>query len=273
MDKELPICLEDKYLSLGDQGVIRYWQAGFETKPKIIFLHGIGSGIESWLNQFNFLSDYFFVTAIDLPGFGKSKLRNGRFDLKLFLETLEIFVQRKEMEKFSLIGHSLGGYLSLAYANTYPTKVDKLVLIASGGFGLPSGRFRFLGNRFSKLFLLPFVKTNILGPKIFSFFYGKGLPLSAYNKLSEHWKDPRVMKSFIEILKQSEKQEFVDTSSVVSPSLIIWGMNDWVLDYHFGIIAKSMLPNSTLRLFGKNGHGIHTEIPEIINPIILDFLS
>lgn len=265
---------EDKFLDLGNHGFIRYWEAGREANAKIIFLHGIGSGIESWLAQLEFLSKHFFVTAIDIPGFGKSRFGNGNRQngLKSFLETLELFVQRKSLEKFTFVGHSLGGFLSLAFANAHPSQVEKLVLIASGGFGLPSKRFRFLGTRFSQLFFLPLVKTKFVGPKIFRFFYGNELPPSAYEKLSKHWEDPLVVQSFVSILRQSDEQKFVDTSSIVSPTLIIWGMKDWVLDYHLSFIAKSKLADSTLRVFDASGHGIHTEIPEVINPLVLNFL-
>ena len=273
MSRQSSVAFEDKFLSLENQGVLRYWEAGKKDFPKLVFLHGIGSGIESWIAQFGFLSNHFYVTAIDLPGFGKSRIGRDSCSLYCFLDIFNLFLERCELEKFSIVGHSLGGYLSLEYADLYPDKIDKLVLIASGGFGLPSKRFRFLGSRFSQLFFLPFVKTSIIGPKIFRYFYGSGLPSFAYEKLSQHWEDPTISKSFVDVLKRSDELKSINVSSALIPSLIIWGKKDWVLDYHQGIIAKSKLPNALLQLFEGFGHGIHTENPETINQLILEFLS
>lgn len=273
MEGESAIKFEDKFLTLEHQAILRYWEKGNKANPKIVFLHGIGSGIESWLAQFEFLSKYFYVIAIDIPGFGKSRIGNNNYDLRSLLNILDLFVASKGLERFSFLGHSLGGFLSLEYANVHPYKIDKLVLIASGGFGMPSKRFRFLASRFSQLLVLPFVKTNFFGPKIFKYFYGNGLPVPAYEKLSQHWNDPMVIKTFVKVLGQSDQQKSANISSISSPCLIIWGKKDWVLDYHLGIIAKSKLPRSTLKLFGGIGHGVHTEIPERINPLILEFLA
>jgi 2-hydroxy-6-oxonona-2,4-dienedioate hydrolase len=273
MGQSSSFAFEDKFLNLENKGVLRYWEAGSKARRGIVFLHGIGSGIESWLNQFEFLSTHFYVIAVDVPGFGKSRIKNDAYNLGTLLNIFDIFFQKKELDKFSFIGHSLGGFLSLEYANTRPDKIEKLILIACGGFGLPSKRFRFLGSQFSQLFFLPLVKTAFLGPKIFKYFYGNGLPIPIYEKLSQHWKDPLVVKSFVKVLDQSDEQKSVNVSAISSPSLIVWGKKDWVLDYRLGVIAESKLPNALLRVFDEYGHGIHTEIPEKINPLILEFLS
>ena len=273
MDEGQSKLFEDRFFILDHQGVLRYWESGDRTKPGIIFLHGIGSGVESWLAQFKFLSEYYFVIAIDIPGFGKSRIANHNYEIKSFLDVLDAFIKRKHISELSLVGHSLGGLLALEYANLHPSTISKLVLIASAGSGMPSKRFRFLGGRFSRLFLLPLVKTDFLGPRIFRFFYGNGLPSIAYERLSSHWKEPLTTKSFVTVLGRSRDHTFVNTSSISCPSLILWGMNDWVLDYRYANVLASKLPCAELKLFKGFGHAIHTEIPETINPLILGFLS
>lgn len=272
--KQEPIpFFEDKFLDLGDQGVLRYCQAGSRTCPSLLLLHGIGSAIESWYAQFKFLSNHFFVTAMDIPGFGKSRINNNSYETNTIINLIDTLVQKLELGNISLVGHSLGGFLSLEYSNVYPLKTNKLALIAPAGFGMPSKRFRFLGSKFSQLFFLPFVKTKLLGSKIFRYFYGNGLPLVACEKLSQYWEDSLVATSFVKVLHKSNEHKSVNASLILSPSLVIWGKKDWVLNYHQGFLAASRLPNAKLKLFDQFGHGIHAEIPENINLLILEFLT
>lgn len=264
---------EDKYFLLNEHHSIRYWEVGDKTNPAIVFLHGVGSAIESWCAQIEYLSKYFFTIFIDIDGFGKSRISNREYDRELFLDAFNIFIHKKGLEKFSLVGHSLGGFLSLAYANAHPVNINKLILIASAGFGIPSKRFKFFSSNFSQLCFLPFVKNRYLGPQIFKYFYGFGLPLLARKALACHWNDPVIKKSFVKVLKQDHEYRSVETASILFPSLVIWGKKDWVLDYHQGILAVSRIPNAKLILFDQSGHGIHADIPEKINSLILEFLT
>ena len=101
--------------------------------PAIVFLHGLGVSSTSWDAQMKALEDRFTVVAWDLLGHGKSPIpsdpalysREGALeDLAEILATLD--------EKPFLVGHSLGGYLSLTYAALNPDKVRGMVLIATG---------------------------------------------------------------------------------------------------------------------------------------------
>lgn len=273
MEQKLFILPEDKFLNMDNLGKIRYWEVGNRSKPAIVFLHGIGSAVESWLAQIEFLSKYFYLTAIDIPGFGKSYLYNNNYNLVSILSVMDLFVQKKEIENLAIIGHSLGGFLALEFTNAHPSRIDKLVLIASGGFGMPSKRFRFLGSHISQLLFLPFVKTDFLGPKIFRYFYGNGLPVLAYQELSKHWENSTVVDSFVRVLRESDKHKFANVSCIICPTLIIWGSKDWVLNYRNSFVAKTKLPNSEVRILDGFSHGAHTETPEEINPIILGFLT
>jgi pimeloyl-ACP methyl ester carboxylesterase len=110
--------------------------------PPIVFLHGMGTSAASWAAQLAALEDRFTVVAWDLLGHGQSPVppdpelycRDGALeDLDDVLATLD--------EKPVLVGHSLGGYLSLAYAATRPDAIRGLVVMATGpGFRDPEKR-------------------------------------------------------------------------------------------------------------------------------------
>ncbi|MDE0910319.1 MAG: alpha/beta fold hydrolase [Myxococcota bacterium] len=110
--------------------------------PPIVFLHGLGVSSESWAAQMGALEDRFTVVAWDLLGHGKSPVPQ---DPDLYsrdgaLEDLDEIVATLDQAPI-LVGHSLGGYLSLTYAATRPGKIRGMVLIATGpGFRDPEKR-------------------------------------------------------------------------------------------------------------------------------------
>ena len=263
----------EKYISTPPDTSIRYWEAGTANPQTVILIHGIGAAIESWTPLFDFLSPHYHVIAIDIPGFGKSRTKKRYRNPKQALDYFSFFLNAKKLKHFTLIAHSLGGFATLEYANRHPERVQKLVLIASAGFGKPSFRFRFLASPFSKYLLLPLVKTQYLGPEIFRFFYGDGLAIGSLRKLSEHWKNRSVLNSFVDVLRMSDTYQCAEISEITCPTLILWGKKDWILKYSQALIAHKKLKNSELLSFDEYGHGIHTENPDIINSIILNFLN
>jgi len=108
----------------------------------IVFLHGMGSSSETWAALAKALESRFTVVTWDLLGHGQSPVpedpalysRDGALqDLDDVIATLD--------EKAVLVGHSLGGYLSLAYAATRPGAIRGMVVMATGpGFRDPEKR-------------------------------------------------------------------------------------------------------------------------------------
>ena len=110
--------------------------------PAIVFLHGLGVSSESWAAQMAALEDRFTVLAWDLLGHGKSEVPKDEdlYSRDLALEDLDNILATLD-EKPILVGHSLGGYLSLTYAVTRPDAIRGMVLIATGpGFRDPEKR-------------------------------------------------------------------------------------------------------------------------------------
>src|SRR4051812_676996 len=112
--------------------LLNYTQEG--NGKSIVFIHGFCESIEIW-DYFkpDFVNEY-QVTCLDLPGHGKSKglgyetsIDKMAFQVRETLESLNI-------EQPILIGHSLGGYVSLAYAEMYPDKLSGCCLFHSSAF-------------------------------------------------------------------------------------------------------------------------------------------
>uniref|UniRef100_A0A0W0FCF9 AB hydrolase-1 domain-containing protein n=1 Tax=Moniliophthora roreri TaxID=221103 RepID=A0A0W0FCF9_MONRR len=119
--------------------------------PPAVLLHGYGAGLGFFFKNFHALADWAGrrgtnVYAVDWLGMGRSArvsftVNASRKDVKarvgeaeaFFVDSLEEWRQKMGLDKMTLIGHSLGAYLSAAYALKYPGRVDKLILLSPAG--------------------------------------------------------------------------------------------------------------------------------------------
>ncbi len=104
--------------------------------PALVFVHGMGVSSESWRAQMDALQDRFTVVAFDLLGHGRSPVPSdpALYSRDEALRDLDEVIASlgPQDEKPILVGHSLGGYLCLAYAATRPGRVRGLVVMATG---------------------------------------------------------------------------------------------------------------------------------------------
>jgi len=139
--------IEDKKISYSDVG----------NGSVIVFLHGWMDSKTVFDELIKRLSIKYRCIGIDLPGFGKSDIVEDLTLLKIS-RIINKVVRKIGITKFSLVGHSLGGAVTLVYASRYQDKINKVVLIS------PFVTFR----QFSKSIiyvirhLIPFVITKIL---------------------------------------------------------------------------------------------------------------
>jgi pimeloyl-ACP methyl ester carboxylesterase len=96
-----------------------------------VLLHGLGGFAESWRGTIDALAKRADVLALDLPGFGLSAKPRTRYDLDFFTRVLDGFLDLTGIGQASLVGHSLGGAVAVAYALTRPARVDRLALVSA----------------------------------------------------------------------------------------------------------------------------------------------
>jgi pimeloyl-ACP methyl ester carboxylesterase len=100
----------------------------------VIFLHGFGESKELWQMFQAHLSTKYRTIAPDLPGFGQSPLFNNELTLEDVAEKLHEWTSEIGVKECIMIGHSLGGYITLAFANKYPEMMKGLGLFHSSVF-------------------------------------------------------------------------------------------------------------------------------------------
>lgn len=109
------------------------YEVGDKTKPPIVLIHGYGGSALIFFKLFKHFKENYHVIMIDLLGKGASSrpefLAKDKEEAEIFhLQAVEKWRQAMELDKFTLIGHSFGGYVAAKYAITNHHRIEKLLL-------------------------------------------------------------------------------------------------------------------------------------------------
>ena len=122
-----------------------------EPRVPLVMIHGFGCGIPQYYKNFDHLHSNRKLYAIDLPGFARSTRVEFSADAEQceqdFVDYIEKWRKGLGLEKFILLGHSLGAYLSCAYTMRHPNRVRHLILNDPWGFPLKPSRIEVSGKR------------------------------------------------------------------------------------------------------------------------------
>jgi len=114
---------------------IRYLMLGSVDGPPIVFVHGFGGDLNNWLFNQETLAEHHTTYALDLPGHGGSSKDVGAGDLASMTAALAAWLDALKIARAHLVGHSMGGAVSLQLAATKPDLVASATLICPAGLG------------------------------------------------------------------------------------------------------------------------------------------
>ncbi len=101
----------------------------------VMLIHGFGEDSGIWKRQVDFLQKDFKLIVPDLPGSGKSSLLNKENEqISDYAETIKAILAEEKTERCIMIGHSMGGYITLAFAEKYPEMLHAFGLFHSGAY-------------------------------------------------------------------------------------------------------------------------------------------
>jgi pimeloyl-ACP methyl ester carboxylesterase len=127
---------------------VAYREAGQRSanRTTLVFLHGFMGSSQCWRSLLPLLQDQYHCLSLDLLGFGQSAKPAIRYDIATLVEFVRQFARAMHLPRFTLVGHSLGGWVAAAYALACEDQVDALILLAPAGIRDDSfcGRYTFL---------------------------------------------------------------------------------------------------------------------------------
>jgi pimeloyl-ACP methyl ester carboxylesterase len=211
--------------------------------PPVVLIHGGASDSQDWIGTMNALGSRFSFYALDLLGYGQSERNESGYYLADFTEFLAGFIDKLNLEKPALAGHSLGGRFCLEVAIKQPQKVSKLVLIDTTGFGNMSA----LGN-FLQLFFWVWRKVKRIKQPFPTFLMKPG-------------------EKFHRNYNREELQ------GLKIPTLLVWKSRDLYLPVAIARRAVKKIPGAKLVEVEGVGHAPHKGDTEAFNKILSDFLN
>ena len=115
---------------------IRYDEFGSGNKGHVLFIHGLGSSAIVWRDIPEALSIKYHTIVVDLIGFGGSDKPSLDYSISFFSQFISEFLEQIGIninDKITMIGHSLGGYITIDFAINYVNRIEKMILFDSSG--------------------------------------------------------------------------------------------------------------------------------------------
>ena len=113
-------------------GEISYLDVG--TGFPVVLIHGFGEDRHIWNTQINFLNKYCQLIVPDLPGSGKSAAPKADWSIEKYAESMKALLNHENIAQCIMLGHSMGGYITLAFIDLFPEMVRAFGLLHSTAF-------------------------------------------------------------------------------------------------------------------------------------------
>ena len=262
---------EGQYIDVQDQFRFHYYDEG--EGDAVVLLHGSGTGASGHTNfKNNFIALDKDRRLVDLPGYGfSSKPEDVIYSMDYFNQKIIELLDALKVKKFSLIGNSLGGALSIGLGLAYPDRVNKLILMAPGGVEEMAVYNEMPG---IKKLLADFLGGDMNQEKIEGLLglFPYDASIITEEMVQERMEILPLMNSQVLATMAIPNMEN-DLHNLTQPILAFWGVNDQFIPVSGSMKIGQNCPNAQIMLFSQCGHWVMIEKEEIFNNACINFLS
>lgn len=255
--------------------------------PVVLFIHGMLGSQNHWAHLVDRMDDTQRVILPDLFGHGASAKPMGDYSLSSHAATLRDLLDRLGIETVTLVGHSLGGGIAMQFFYLFPERVERLVLVASGGLGrevTPLLRSATLPGAEPVLGVVAsdWVTTRLQG-------LGKAAAKVGWTSGAE---GSVAWRSFTSLGDRESRRAFLATTKSVidlggqtvsahghlldvdpPPTLAVWGSKDRIIPAWHALKAQESMPGLRVELFEGAGHFPHLDDPDRFADLLREFIA
>ena len=255
--------------------------------PAVLFIHGILGSQRQWGRLVDRIDDNSRVIVPDLFGHGESDKPAGDYSLGSHAGTLRDLLDHLGVDRVTVVGHSLGGGIAMQFFYLFPERVDRLVLVSSGGLGRevsPLLRSATLPGAEQVLSLVAsgwvMTRAAAAGRAATKVGWKPRADASAiwfgFNSLGDRSSRQAFLKTtraVIDIGGQSISAHDYLTDTNPPPTLLVWGSKDRMIPAFHAIKAQASIPNCRVELFDGAGHFPHLQDPDRFAEVLRDFIA
>jgi pimeloyl-ACP methyl ester carboxylesterase len=278
--------LKNKYTNeqskfINTQGVnVHYRDEGNQNDSiPLVLIHGTSSSLHTWDSIVPALVGKKRIIRLDLPAFGLTGPHPQRdYSINFYNQFIDAFLNAIGVQQYIIAGNSLGGSIAWNQALAYPNKVKQLVLINSGGYPKKNEK----GNIGFKL-----ASTPVVGDVLLKFTPRGIIRKSVEDVYSDKAKvnEVLVQRYFDLLLREGNRNATLDIfkqriifgsseriKNIKTPTLIIWGEDDQLIDVSNAYLFEKDIQNSQLVIIPKTGHVPMEENPSAFLAAINQFI-
>jgi abhydrolase domain-containing protein 6 len=265
--------LQQRSLRIGDYE-IAYLDGGHgET---ILMVHGFAANKDNWTRFAKLITPLYRVVALDLPGFGESTcLENASYSIADQAKRLNQFADAVGLEKFHIVGNSMGGYIAAKYTILFPQRVLSLGLFNASGVRSPVPSE--MVKRLAKGEPNPLVAGSVDEfDRMIKFVFSTPPDIPRFVKKPLAEEALRHKSSNERIMKQLSAETGAlepELPKIKSRTLVLWGDEDRVLDVSSVEVLKKGLLDCTVVIMKNCGHLPMIERPQEASEHYLAFLK
>jgi pimeloyl-ACP methyl ester carboxylesterase/CRP-like cAMP-binding protein len=276
---------EDKYYTVDGQE-IHVVEKGQPGRQVAILIHGWSSSWFATSPILDLLAQRFHCIAVDLPGYGDSPPYSERTTIPKYVETLAGLIEQVSDGPVVLVGHSMGGMISITTALKHPILVERMVLLSPTISGKLSTWANWLlapvtlMERFSLgSALVTAVEKSIVGltdrlmrPALFA--QRSDISSADYERIrmdARRSGQGRVRGECYWAMRENDLQGHLN--GIETPTLILWGAEDNTVPLRDAGVVADEWPQADLRIIPKAGHWPHFETPETARRQVAAYLG
>ena len=241
----------------------------------VVLIHGVAGRAAQWDQIVQLLAETHTVVAPDLLGHGESAKPRGDYSLGAHASGIRDLLVGLNVERASVVGHSLGGGIAMQFAYQFPERCERLVLVSSGGLGEDVHPLLRAATLPGSEFVLPLlahprvVEVASLVPRALGRIGLRTRPdLTEMARGYQSLSNAEARSAFIHTLRgvidpTGQRINASDRLYLAAkmPSLIVWGRRDRIIPVKHAQPAHEGMPGSRLELFDEAGHFPHLDDP------------
>lgn len=253
-----------------NNSTIKYYRHG-QGDTCLFFIHGFAEDHTVWDNQLNHFKNDHNIILVDLPGCGASEALHEEISMKLLADLINDIVEKENVKKFVILGHSMGGYIALQYLSIYPEKVSALGLLHSSAYADDAEK---LEKRKQAITVIEKKgKDTYLNTTYRSLLHGEdhiNKYLSLLEKMGEKIK-AKVLVAYIKAMMAREDHSAL-LQKVDIPFCFIIGKHDGAIPFEVSMRQTHIANSTYIKVLESTGHVGMLEEEDAFNRELGEFL-